>query len=160
MILYKDYFNGKKIDLEKLKALYGQKELHDWYTGYNIELHVKRGINHLKIFSNDKGGKYGLKIGKSLSFYEYLLLFFFGIVPILIGIYNIVLDYVLDFDFTNLKEKISWKHLTVAILLVGIVLRVFYLALYPKFRVSARLWLAYRGDQILCRASFYHPAGR
>ncbi len=125
-------FNGENIDLEPMQALYGQETLDDWKRGYPFVLSVDKGINTITVIGNDKGGKFGLRIAQSLDYIEYILLFIFGVIPLLFGLYFLIFDLIFEYDYKKIHYKFSWGHLPYFIIVLGIILRIYLLVSVPN----------------------------
>ena len=126
------FLNNKEVSLEGLRKQYKQKKLDDWKRGYPIDVLLNEGVNTIIVTGSDKGGKFGIKMAQSLDFIEYILLFAFGILPLVFGLYFLLFDIIFEKDYKKIVHKFSWSHLPYFIIILGIVLRIYLLVSVPN----------------------------
>ncbi|MEA3523354.1 MAG: hypothetical protein U9R50_10290 [Campylobacterota bacterium] len=124
--------NEESISLDYMQTLYAQEALDDWKRGYPFDLSLNKGLNTIQVTGNDKGGKFGFRMAQSLDYIEYILLFIFGIIPLLFGLYFLIFDLIFESDYKQIPYKFSWSHLPYFIIVLGIILRIYLLVSVPN----------------------------
>lgn len=124
--------NGETIDLAPLKAQYDQKRLKDWKRGYPFAFALLKGENTIKITGMDRGGRFGMNLAQKPGYFDYVLMFVFGIVPIVYGVFTLIFPSLVKGMVSLKRRGFSWHMLPIAILAAGIALRLFYLVYIPN----------------------------
>lgn len=124
--------NNLSISLQESKRRYAQPHLNDWQSGYTFDIPLMKGENLLTVIESDSGGKFGLKIGRGLSCLDYFMIFAFGLLPILFGVYVLLFPFLIRLLSDSGIRRIFWPSLPYAILIAGIILRLFYFLNVPN----------------------------
>lgn len=130
--LYSIKVNDRDIGLQPLKDQYGQSRLKDWKRGYPFALSLHKGANIVEIRGNDRGGRFGLRMAQGMDYLDYLLLFLFGVVPVVYGLFMLLFPWTLRLFHALRHHRFSWRYLPYLIIAVGIALRLFYLVYVPN----------------------------
>lgn len=114
--------NGVSIDLTPLKERYKLAALEDWKRGFMVDVALREGANELIVHGSDGGGKYGLRIGQTMGYGAYAMLFVLGIIPIVTGLYLLLFDRIFKTE-REATRGWSWHYLAYGIVALGIALR-------------------------------------
>jgi hypothetical protein len=73
-----------------------------------------------------------MKIAQGLDYSEYLILFVFGIIPFVFGLYSLLFNLLFESDYKKIFNKFSWGNLAYVIIIIGIALRLYLLVSVPN----------------------------
>lgn len=124
--------NNKRIGLHALKDQYGQAHLKDWERGYPFVVPLHEGVNIVQIDGSDRGGRFGLKMSQGMGYSDYLILFLFGLAPMIYGLFMLLFPVLVRLLNAFRHYSFSWQHLPYLIIAAGVALRVFYLVYVPN----------------------------
>lgn len=119
--------NGTPLDLTLFRTEYRQKKFENWEQGYPFDVTLNEGVNELKIQARDYGFFYGLSIAQSMEFWDFVVLFFFGAVPVLYALFVLLFIPIISVrSFASFPKTFLLNAIVPLLLFTAVIVRFFY----------------------------------